>query len=614
MAGLAGWYHPEAAGSAACTRWLTSMGGATVTEAASPSVAGSALGMTTLAGPGAVSVWRQGGLEVGLLGRARWQGQPAGQAALEALAQRFRREGAACLDGLRGQFLVCVLDHRQARGLVAIDRIGSYPLAHARHRDGLVFGTDARDIARHPAIRASVSSQAVFSYLYAHMVPSPDTVFAGVAKLEPGQYLAFGADGVQVGTYWRMPYRDGQGARFGERAQTFHRLLRQGVARCIDEAPHGSFLSGGTDSSTVSGVLTGLDGRPAQAYSIGFDVPGFDETEYARIAARHFGCDLHEHYVTPAEVCAAIPRVAAAYDEPFGNASAVPALICAQRAARDGIAVLLAGDGGDEIFGGNARYAKQKIFEFYRRLPAGLRRELLEPLVLRTPLFAHGPLAKLRSYVDQARVPLPDRLESYNFLEREPLAAVFTPDFLAAVDPLRPIEIARRSYAEAPAGQAVNAMMHLDLKQTLADSDLRKVVRMCELAGVEVRFPLLDDDLVEFAAGLPEHWKVRRMRLRWFFKQALKDFLPRAILTKSKHGFGLPFGLWMRTDPGLQALAHDSLQQLKRRHLIQPAYLDQLLARHRSGHASYYGVMIWILMMLEQWLQANAAGFDAGAG
>jgi asparagine synthase (glutamine-hydrolysing) len=604
MAGLAGWYHPQAAGSTACTKWLTGLGAA----------ADSALGMTTLAGPGAVRVWRQHGLEVSLLGRARWQGRPAEQAALEALALSFRRDGADFLTGLRGQFLVCVLDHQHARGLVAIDRVGSYPLAHARHRDALVFGTDARDVARHPAIRATVSTQAVFSYLYAQMVPSPDTVFDGVAKLEPGQYLDFGADGARVGTYWRMPYEDGRGARFGERAETFHRLLRQGVARCTDETPCGSFLSGGTDSSTVSGLLSRLSGRPAQAYSIGFDVPGFDETEYARIAARHFGCDLHEHYVTPAEVCAAIPRVAAAYDEPFGNASAVPALICAQRAAQDGIAVLLGGDGGDEIFGGNARYAKQKVFELYWRLPAGLRRDLIEPLVLRAPFLAHGPLAKLRSYVDQARVPLPDRLETYNFLEREALDAVFTPDFLAGVDPLRPVEIARRAYAEAPAGQAVNAMMHLDLKQTLADNDLRKVVRMCELAGVEVRFPLLDDDLVEFAAGLPEHWKVRRMRLRWFFKEALKDFLPREILTKSKHGFGLPFGLWMTTDPGLQALAHDSLQQLKRRRILQPAYLEQLLVRHRSGHASYYGVMIWILMMLEQWLQANAAGFDAGAG
>ena len=606
MAGLAGWYNLEGARSGACTSWLTTMNGATVP------VWSRALGMSTLAGPGASGLWQEDGLELVLLGRARWQGRATDRVALEELARCFRRDGPAFLGGLRGQFLVCVLDHPHARGLVAIDRTGTYPLAHARHREGLVFGTDARDVARHPAIRATVSKQAIFSYLYAHMVPSPDTVFDGVAKLQPGQYLAFGGGGIQVGTYWRMPYENGRNARFDERAETFRRLLRQGVARCIDDAPFGCFLSGGTDSSTVCGLIAGQSPRPAQAYSIGFDVPGFDETDYARIAARHFGSDLHEHYVTPAEVCVAIPRVAAAYDEPFGNASAVPALICAQRAARDGIGVLLAGDGGDEIFGGNARYAKQKVFELYSRLPGGLRRQLIEPLLLHTPLFARGPLAKLRSYVAQARVPLPDRLETYNFLERAALGEVFAPDFLDAVDPLRPIEIARRSYAEAPAGQAVNAMMHLDLKQTLADSDLRKVVRMCELAGVEVRFPLLDDDLVEFAAGLPEHWKVRRMRLRWFFKQALKDFLPGAILSKSKHGFGLPFGLWMRTDPGLQALAYDSLQQLKRRHIIQPAYLDLLRGHHRSGHASYYGVMIWILMMLEQWLQANAAGFDAG--
>lgn len=225
-------------------------------------------------------------------------------------------------------------------------------------------------------------------------------------------------------------------------------------------------------------------------------------------------------------------------------------------------------------------------------------------------MFTLGPLTKVRSYISQARVPLPDRLETYNFLEREDLVEVFDRDFLAAIDRGRPAEIARASYAEAPAGQSINRMMHLDLKQTLADNDLRKVVRMCALAGVEARFPLLDDDLVEFAAGLPEHWKVKGLKLRWFFKEALKDFLPREIITKSKHGFGLPFGLWMSTDPQLQALAYDSLQQLRNRKVLNAAYLDRLIELHRTGHASYYGVMIWVLMMLEQWLQANQVALN----
>lgn len=171
-----------------------------------------------------------------------------------------------------------------------------------------------------------------------------------------------------------MPYATGAAGNFEAAAERFRGLLRQGVRRCLDEAPFGSFLSGGTDSSTVSGLVSELSGLPAEAYSIGFDAEGFDETEYARLAAKHFGCNLHEYYVTPADVRAAIPQVAAAYDEPFGNASAVPAYLCARRAAQDGRTILLAGDGGDEIFGGNARYAKQKVFEAYWAIPGPLRR------------------------------------------------------------------------------------------------------------------------------------------------------------------------------------------------------------------------------------------------
>lgn len=606
MAGLIGWWCQAALERPVLKRWLAGTGGKCEGEQASPF---DEAGWILLAGPGRQLEWEADGLGVIVLGRPRWRGSAVKEETLAELVRLFQSRGPDCLTELRGSFLVCFLDRSKGKGLVAIDRVGSFPLAFALGSGFTVFGTDARCVASHPSVAARVSQQALFSYLYAHMVPSPDTIFEGVAKLQPGQYLAFGPEGGEVGNYWRMPYAAGAAGNFEEAAERFRGLLRQGVRRCLDEAPFGSFLSGGTDSSTVSGLVSELSGRPAEAYSIGFDAEGFDETEYARLAAKHFGCNLHEYYVTPADVRAAIPQVAAAYDEPFGNASAVPAYLCARRAAQDGRTILLAGDGGDEIFGGNARYAKQKVFEAYWAIPGVLRRGL-EPLALGTPMFTLGPMTKVRSYISQARVPLPDRLETYNFLEREDLVEVFDPDFLAAIDRGRPAEIARASYAEAPAGQSINRMMHLDLKQTLADNDLRKVVRMCALAGVEARFPLLDDDLVEFAAGLPEHWKVKGLKLRWFFKEALKDFLPREIITKSKHGFGLPFGLWMSTDPQLQALAYDSLQQLRNRKVLNAAYLDRLIELHRTGHASYYGVMIWVLMMLEQWLQANQVALN----
>jgi asparagine synthase (glutamine-hydrolysing) len=343
------------------------------------------------------------------------------------------------------------------------------------------------------------------------------------------------------------------------------------------------------------------------AFAIGFAAPGYDEMNWARAAARHAGVRLHERYVSPEDILAAIPEVSAAYDEPFGNASAVPALVCARLARAAGHARILAGDGGDEIFGGNARYAKQFVFEHWQQFPPGLR-ELLPPL-LDNPFTRRLPgLAKLASYVRQARIPLPDRLESYNFLHRHDPEEVLTPAFLSGVDRERPLAGMRARWAGTAGLPVIKRMLDLDLEYTLADNDLRKVNRMCELAGIEVRYPFLDLELLRFAAGLPAGWLVRGGELRWFYRQAMQGVLAPETLAKRKHGFGLPFGLWLREHAGLRALADEHLKALRRRGWFREDWIDFLLARHRGGHADYYGVMIWVMVLLEAWMQAYERG------
>ena len=360
-----------------------------------------------------------------------------------------------------------------------------------------------------------------------------------------------------------------------------------------------TFLSGGTDSSTVVGSLTEIRGGPVDTFSIGFDAEGFDEMEFARCAVERFGSRSHEIYVKPEDIVTAIPIIALEYDEPFGNASAVPTYFCAKAAREAGFERMLAGDGGDEIFGGNTRYAKQKIFEAYLRLPAALRRGLIEPVAHLPGASGIFPLRKLKSYVDQANVRLPLRLESYNFLHRSAMSEIFEPGFIDAIDPSLPDSALREVYERTTSDHFLNRMMHLDLKFTLADNDLRKVGTMTEAAGVEVRYPLLDDRMVAFANGLPVDYKVRGARLRWFFKEALRDLLPEKIINKSKHGFGLPFGMWSTSHAPLAELVGDSLSDLGRRGWIKPAYLNEMLRKQREDHATYYGVMIWVTMMLE---------------
>ena len=546
-----------------------------------------------------------------VLGRPRWpdaalaaRAQAEGAAA--AVLAAWRERGETALDTMQGNFALVLIDTRQRRVLLAVDRTGTERLCLAQVGATLVFSTSARAVARHPLVSAPVNQQALYEYLYCHMVPSPDTAFAGIAKLLPAECASFNGNGLARRFYWQLAYdASGAGDEAGLR-QRFLDLTEQAVARQTDAArATGAFLSGGTDSSTVSGMLGKVSGRPADTFSIGFDAQGFDELEYARITSRHFGTNPHEYYVTADDVVEAMPLIAAAYDEPFGNASAAPTYFCARMAREHGIEVVLAGDGGDEFFGGNERYAKQGVFEHYHRVP-GIFRKLMEPVLMNFPLGASiMPVRKARSYIQQARIPLPDRMETYNFLHRSPLADIFEPEFLAAVDTERPLELAREAYFRCASPEPIERMMHLDHKITLADNDLRKVTRMCEAAGVEVRFPFLDDDLVAFSGQLKPEQKVHKGRLRVLFKDALRGFLPDETITKSKHGFGLPFGLWLNEHAPLKALAEDALGSLGKRGIVRPDYLAYLRREHATVHASYFGVMIWVLVELELWLQAN---------
>jgi asparagine synthase (glutamine-hydrolysing) len=204
-----------------------------------------------------------------------------------------------------------------------------------------------------------------------------------------------------------------------------------------------------------------------------------------------------------------------------------------------------------------------------------------------------------------ASMPMPARYDHYNLLQRLGPETVFTGEFLAGVSPAAPAAQVEQAYRASNADSLINRMLALDFKYTLADNDLPKVVRSSELAGVDVRFPLLHDEVVAFSARLAPGLKLRGPRLRYFFKQALRDFLPPEIITKTKHGFGLPFGRWLHTHEPLRQLAFESLSDLKKRDIVRAEFIDQLSGVHVNSHADYYGTMVWILMMLEQWLKQH---------
>ena len=522
-----------------------------------------------------------------------------------AVLSAYRAHGVGLLSIIGGRFSLFLWDKGTRNGLIACDRFGQMPVYWSNGpQNQLVFGPTATSVNQIHGRPASLSDQAIFNYLYFHMVPGPSTVFAGVNKLLAAHAL-IAENGVwQPRRYWEPNFREFADTPVTAASEEMMGLLASSVARLADGADTGAFLSGGLDSSSVAGLLARHVVRP-KTYSIGFDAEGYDEISYARLASERFGTDFKTYYVTPEDVLAELPKIAAAYDEPFGNSSALPAFFCARLAVADGRERLLAGDGGDELFAGNDRYAKQRVFDHYAKLPGWSKSLLLEPLLFRALSEVKGLVGKARSYVQQAKVPLPDRLQTYNFLNRLGARNIVTDELWSTVDGGLPLRLDREIYEYPKEASQLNRMLYLDWHHTLADNDLRKVNRMCQLAGIEVEYPMLDDRLVEFSTRVSSRRKMPSNKLRDFYKRSVRDFLPREIIDKPKHGFGLPFGIWMAEHPGLQALAADNLSRMRRRRYVRPEFIDEILRLHREQHADYYGEFIWLLMMLELWLTAQ---------
>lgn len=551
------------------------------------------------------------GLSATIIGEPFWidsklQAQAERDGHAPVLLECYQNMGDKFLSQLAGSFSVVIVDGKTQSLLAAVDKLGRHPLYFRQSPAGIAVASQISALYSSEENNLAISNQGIYNYIYFHMIPAPQTVYTGVQKLQAAHVLRADLTDLSVYRYWTPQFSEFPGRTLSDYGKELKLVLGNAVQRAVQSHPKtGAFLSGGLDSSTVAGMMAEHGGGPV--FSIGFSAEGYDEMDYARLTARHFGLELNEYYVTPEDVVSALPRIAASYDEPFGNSSALPAYFCAKMAADYGIDTLLAGDGGDELFAGNARYAKQSLFEHYRKVPNALRQSAIEPALScfpdSTPL-----IAKLKSYVRQANTPLPRRLHTYNFLHQFDPDQLFASEFLHGIDPQQPGRDQATIFDAPEDASCVNRMLYLDWQYTLADNDLRKVSQMCALAGVKVLYPMIDDELIELSCNIPSHWKLKgslldsNAGLRHFYKKALTGWLPKETIQKRKQGFGLPFGVWMRTHKPLQELAYDSLDSLKKHGIFKPQFLDQAVQLHRSGHAAYYGELVWILMVLELWL------------
>lgn len=530
----------------------------------------------------------------------------------ELISQLYLRHGHSFLELLRGAFSLAIWDKNASTLVLGRDRFGIRPLCYSLGSSEIVFASHPRGILASGRVSLDVDVDAIFEYINCYVVPSPRTAFRHMAKLNPGEYLIWKDGNARTARYWEMTYPENAVGSPKQLAEELLHQLEDSVritSRELDPSTTGCYLSGGTDSSSIVGLLTKITGRSTNTFSIGFTEDHFNELGFARIAANRFNSRHHELTVRPEDAMEAIPKIAAIYDEPFGNSSAMPAYCCARFAREQGMSVLLGGDGGDELFGGNERYRTHEMYAMYFKLPAVVRRLAIEPVA--AALQGIKVMGKLQRQIQMAHLPNPDRYGIGRFIQEFPLEEIVGPALPPDGDRLA---TTRRHYGAAPASSELNRLLYIDMKMTIGDEDVPKVVRTAELAGINARFPYLDHVLAELSGCIPAKLKVYGLKQRYIFKMATKNLLPAAILGKRKHGFGIPIGLWLKTEPALRAMSRDVLLDPRtyQRGYFRRQFVEKLMESSDQDNtlfSRYYGELLYMLLMLELWHRQHV---DAG--
>ena len=517
----------------------------------------------------------------------------------ETLVHLYEEEGPAGVQRLRGMFAYAIWDSRQQKVLLARDRFGKKPLYYAATSRGLYFASELKCL-RVAGVPLDIDQDALRLYFQFGYIPDPYSPFREIRKLMPGSWLEYSAHGVRKqGRYWTMPAFAEQNQTGLSEAQARHHLrdlFDESVRiRMIADVPLGAFLSGGIDSSLVVASMALQSPEPVKTFSIGFEESEYNELRYAALVAKKYGTDHHEIVVRPDSV-SLINKLVRHYDEPFADSSAIPTYVVSEFAARN-VKVALSGDGGDEIFAGYPIINTVERFRFLDRVPQSLRR-LISWTANGLPYAAHG-----KNFLHMVGTPTAlDRYFNQNYTPYFLRKRMLNPSWMLPADAAFLQQMLPNNFL--PAGtDIVSQYMYFEATANLTGDMLVKVDRASMAASLEIRCPLLDHCLAEFATRIPTNWKWRNGHGKRILLDALSDRLPPELLTRPKMGFGVPIDHWFRGP--LRELVHDTLLSptFLDRGMVSPEFVRYLLREHADGRRSNHH-QIYALLMLELWFKS----------
>jgi len=515
----------------------------------------------------------------------------------EVLVHLYEEEGTDGIHKLRGMFAYAIWDARTRSMLLVRDRFGKKPLYYAAVSDGLYFASELKSL-RIAGVPLELDREALQLYFLLNFIPDPWSPYRAVRKLAPGGWLRYHADGrIEEGRYWKLPHSV-ETAESGSNEPEVRRELCETFddavqARLVSDVPLGAFLSGGIDSGSVVASMAMQLHEPVKTFSIGFEEPGFNELPLAAATARKWKTDHHELIVRPDSVDLASTLVRH-FDEPFGDSSAIPTYLVSEFAARH-VKVVLTGDGGDELFAGYDSFLNIQRRRKLDHVPLAVRR-VISNIADSLPSSAYG-----KNYLRMISrlTPLERYFESDvpHFLHSQLLTPEWAPPGAAGF-------LARKlAHCLLPTGADVlTQALYFETAARLTGDMLVKVDRMSMANSLEVRCPLLDHRLAEFAARIPHAWKLRNGRGKDIFIRALGYRLPGEVLRQPKRGFGVPLAGWFRGPLRDFLRDHLSSASFLNRGMVSPGFVNQLLDEHDRGRRDHCH-RLWSLLMLELWFR-----------
>ncbi len=521
----------------------------------------------------------------------------------ESILHLYEDLGTDCFAQLNGMFAVAIWDARRNRLVLARDRLGQKPLYYAAGAGRLVFGSELKCLAAVPGVCTEIEPAAVDQFLTYQYIPHPGTIWKGVAKLPPGHFAVLQDGRVTVERYWDFDPRVEVPIDRGEACERLRELLTDSVRlRLQSDVPLGAFLSGGVDSSLITAVAQSLSDQPVRTFCIGFPEADFDETGYAAEVSQYLGT-RHERFEVKPSGVEIIDKLVWHYDEPFGDSSAVPTWYLAER-TRKQVTVALSGDGGDELFAGYDRYRAlwlsdrlRKAFPVHRLPGLGLVQRLPDSN------RRHSIVRRAKRFLEALDQPTARRYLNWLQIFPESLrAALYTDSFLAQLPGEDPFEFLDRCWQRSVGRDLITRASLSDVLSYLPCDLLTKVDIASMAHGLEVRQPLLDHRLVEFAASLPVHHKFRGGRGKRILHDAFGNMIPESIYARPKMGFGLPIAGWFRRE--LKPMVHDTLlaDDACSRPFFRRDAVAAMVRSHESGEQNH-GYRLWSLLILEKWLR-----------